>query len=618
MFRPLLVAFLLAATSRTLAQERERFQLVATYRGQGGQFASTIAPGPDPASDRIYASYLYVENTFDVVSVDPSTGDTKVYANPVQGEYGARCMTTGPDGNVYLGTLPNAHLLKLDTRTGTLTDLGRPASTEQYIWDLAFAPDGKLYGGTYPNAKLVRFDPKTGALEDLGRLDPVEEYAHFVAPSSDGFIYAGIGTRRMNIAAYHIATGERREILPAQFQTVGQSNVYRGADGHVYGLAGKQYFRLEGWEATPIDTKAAAPRVYPSRTRDGRVVTLGRDALTVSEPRTGKSSRVPFAYAGRELPIFRVALGPDKRLYASSVLPARLLRLDEENGRFAELGELGGGEVYSFLARRDRLVMAAYGCAAPLMIFDPAKPFQKDPPSQNPVLVDYAGSDLGWRPLALVEGPDGLVYAGAVSGYGKLGGPLCSWNVEAGTVQQYVDVLKEQSVSALTIWKNRVIGGTTIKGGGGTRPTQKEGMIFIWDPVARKVSFSFPPVAGAATIDNLITAPNGLVYGLAGGTMFVLDAEKPGVRLTKPLPFPGGTVYGSLVLGPDGRIWGLAVHPNAGIFAIDPRTSDVQLVARPPKPITGGFAFRNNAIYFLSGPDLYRFALPDGAHRSPR
>jgi hypothetical protein len=606
--RPLAV-LLLVATSTALAQEPGRFQLVATYRGQGGQFASTVAPGPDPASDRIYATYLYLENTFDVISVDPNTGDTKVYSNPVTGEYGARSVVTGPDGNVYLGTLPNAHLLKLETKTGKLVDLGRPSPSEQFIWDVTFGQDGKLYGGTYPNAKLVRYDPKTGALEDLGRMDSVEEYAHFLAPSSDGFIYGGIGTHKMNIAAYHIATGERREILPAKFQEVGQANVYRAADGRVYAVAGKQYFRLDGWNATPIEASAAGPRVYPNRARDGRILMLGRDALTVTEPKTGKTTRVGFAYPGRELPVFRVALGPDNVLYASSVLPARLLRLDEEHGQFTELGELGGGEVYSFLARGDRLLMAAYGCAAPLMIFDPSKPFRKDPPSSNPALVNYAGSDLSWRPLAMLNGPDGLVYAGAVAGYGKLGGPLCSWNVDAGSVQQNMHVLTDQSVSALTLWKSRIIGGTTINGGGGSRPTRKEGMVFLWDPVSRKVVFSFVPVPGAATIDNLITAPNGLVYGLAGSKLFILDAEKPQVRLRKDLPFPGGTVYSSLVFGPDGRIWGLAGHPNAGIFAIDPRTNDVRLVARPPKTITGGFAFKNNAIYFLSGPDLYRFVL---------
>src|SRR6185437_16186737 len=116
---------------------------LATYRGLGALVASAVAPGPSAGSQRLYLSYLYVDQTIDVVAVDPETGATRVFANPAPTESGARCMAVGPDGNIYLGTLPGAHLLKLDPKAGTLIDLGRPASTESYIWDINFAPDGK-------------------------------------------------------------------------------------------------------------------------------------------------------------------------------------------------------------------------------------------------------------------------------------------------------------------------------------------------------------------------------------------------------------------------------------------------------------------------------------------
>src|SRR5207237_124342 len=143
--------FVLAA-SAAAAQQPGSFQLLATYRGLGGLVASTVAPGPNSGSEYLYASYLYMDNTLEVVGVDPETGRATVYPNPVKGEYGARAMVAGPDGNVYLGTLPNAHILKLATKLGKLIDLGRPSTTEKFIWGLAFGPDGKLYVATYPNA----------------------------------------------------------------------------------------------------------------------------------------------------------------------------------------------------------------------------------------------------------------------------------------------------------------------------------------------------------------------------------------------------------------------------------------------------------------------------------
>lgn len=82
------------------------------------------------------------------MAVDPATGEFQVFTNPAPTEYGARCMAAGPDGKIYLGTLPAAHFLVLDPKQGTLKDLGRPNKTEPYIWDMAFGPDGKLYGAT--------------------------------------------------------------------------------------------------------------------------------------------------------------------------------------------------------------------------------------------------------------------------------------------------------------------------------------------------------------------------------------------------------------------------------------------------------------------------------------
>ena len=143
------VLFLFVAAA--YAQPSGTFELVGDYYGIGGQLAAIVGPGPTPGSERFYASYIYDGSTLDILSIDPDTGFTEVLPNPTQGEFGAWGMTVGPDGNVYLGTLPHAHFLKLDRKRGTLLDLGRPSSTEQFIWDVAFGSDNRLYGVTYPN-----------------------------------------------------------------------------------------------------------------------------------------------------------------------------------------------------------------------------------------------------------------------------------------------------------------------------------------------------------------------------------------------------------------------------------------------------------------------------------
>jgi streptogramin lyase len=581
------------------AQSSGTFELLGKYRGMGALVASAVA------GERVYLSYLYIDNTIDVVAVDPRTGEFQVFPNPAPSESGARCMAVGPDGNVYLGTLPGAHFLKVDVKANKLIDLGRPSPTEQYIWDVNFGPDGKLYGATYPQAKLVSYDPKTGKQEDLGRMDPVEQYAHYVVGSDDGFIYTGIGTSKANIAAYQISTGEHREILPEEFQSVGQANVYRGQDGNIYGTAAGHRFRLKNWTATPIGDKEASPAVLRNRLHEGRTVEIQDRMLRLRDSKTGEVTERAFAYQGNDLPLFRIAFGPDGELYGSSVLPIHFVKLDRATRTLPELGGLGGGEVYSFLSHGKQLLMGAYSGLAPLMAFDPSRPFSQESGTRNPALENFKGSDSGWRPEAMINGPGNLVYLGAVAGYGRLGGPLTVWNTETGSVEQYHHLIPDESVVSLTVWKDRIVGGTTVGGGGGSHPTQKEATVFIWNPRTREMECAVRPVTGASAIDDLITAPNGLVYGVAHGTLFVFDPESRTIKDRKPLPFPG-TVYNSVAIGPDGRIWGLT---REGIFSIDTGTNEAVLVAKAPEKVTGGFALRDGWIYFICGASVYRYRI---------
>lgn len=145
-----------------------------------------------------------------------------------------------------------------------------------------------------------------------------------------------------------------------------------------------------------------------------------------------------------------MAFGPDGSLYASRVLPADLVRFNLRAGAFENLGQIGGGEVYSLLTRHGRLLVAGYGTLAPLMVYDPSKPFHEEPlaadrevyprspgvnANENPVLDIFAGEDRGWRPEAETEGPDGQIYIGALLSLIHLfEGELCpgKWKLTGG------------------------------------------------------------------------------------------------------------------------------------------------------------------------------------------
>jgi hypothetical protein len=591
------------------AQSQGKFDLIAEYRGIGGANATGVGPGPTPGSERVYTSYTYTQNTFEVLSVDPETGNTTVFTNPVAGEWAAYGFAVGPDGDIYLGTAPTAHFVKLDPKRGTSIDVGRPAKTEEWIFDLTFGSDERLYGATYPEAKLVRYSPKTGALEDLGRLDPTEQYARYIVSSNDGFLYVGIGSGKANVAVYQIATMQHREILPLDAQTAGITKVYRAQDGKIYASTGARLFLCNHWtatEVTPDDSNkpgSEAPKLH-----DGRMPNLaeknGALRLSLTNPATRGEVEHEVHYRGQKLSLFRIGFGPDNTLFGSSVLPIHFLRLDPANRSVSEIGNLGAGEVYSFLTHRDRFIMGVYAGLTALMSYQPGASFHPAPGVGNPLLFSPKGVATSWRPMAMVEGPDSAVYIGSIAPYGQLESPLLKFSPETGSAQQY-PIIHDQGITSLAVWRNLLIGGSTINGGPGGHPTQTSACIFLWDPATQKKIFEMTPVPGKAMILDLIAAPSGHVYGIADDTLFEFDPKSQTILGRQSVPF-SKVIYDSVGLDHTGNIWGLA---KEGIFTIDTKTSKVRFAAPSPVEITGGFAMRDGKIYFIAGSSVYSYTM---------
>jgi hypothetical protein len=583
------------------------FMRHARFRGIGGCLNTVVGPGPEAGTERVYASHIYTGQALDIVAVDPLTGRCEVFESPIPSECGAWALAVGPDGQVYVGTLPSAHVLRLDWAQRKLVDMGRPSDTEQYIWQLALGTDGKLYGCTYPSAKLVRFDPATGRGEDLGRMDPTELYARSVAADDRGFVYVAIGMSTRHVVAYEIATGEHRDITPEELAGPGSATVNLGDDGKVYAYVGDKHLRLDGWtaEIIPADQHRTMPPLHLS---DGRLVSYGGRTITLRDPESGETTTHPTGYEGKSQSFFRIGLGPDGQLYGSTAMPIHFVRADPDSDAWEELGQPGGGEFYSFLAYGADLIGAAYSGHAPLMIYHPGRPWgPAEKPDGNPWLIHYPGENSGWRPMAIVPGKDDKVYIGAVSGYGLLGGPLCVFDPDTGHVDQYLHLVPDESVVALAVLPDGTIaGGTTVGGGGGSHPTQTEAKLFLFDPGTREKTFETTPVPGRAAIDALAVGRDGLVYGFAGDTMFVFNAKGRQVQETSRHEL-GTVIYNALAPGADGELYGVA---NGGIFTIDTATRRAKVLATYPGGISGGFAIIGRRIYFTSGPEIVSYTLP--------
>jgi len=584
------------------------FKMHGSFTGIGGRLATIVGPGPDGQSEWVYATHTY-DSKFDLVAIEPRTGKTEVFTSPVAGDAGAWALVVGPDKRIYAGGCHVGGLYRLDWATHSLENLGRPSATEQYIWHLRVGSDNKLYGCTYPQAKLVRYDPATGQSEDLGRMHPAELYARECAADDKGFVYVGIGPSARDVVAYEIATGKHQSILPADLAGKGWAGVYRGANGKVYAVAGK-WMLLDGFNPPVIVPEKEVSKPAPPTLADGTIVYYEGATIGLRDPKTGEIASRPTGYKGKAQAIFRLGLGPDGRLYGSTAMPIHFFWADPDGDAWEEIGQPGSGEFYSFLTWKDKLIGAAYGGNAPLMVYDPRQPWKPDAkPEGNPWLIHYEGENGGWRPMALINGPNDLAYIGAVSGYGALGGPLCVLDPATGKVDQFMHLIQDQSVVCLALThEGLIVGGTTVGGGGGSHATQTEAKVFLWDPVKREKLFEIAPVPGQSAIQALGVGKNGLVYGFIGeDTMFIFDPRERKVTATVKHKV-GPVIYNAIGAGPEGKLYGVS---GAGIFTVDEAAGEAQVVATPTCRVTGGFAIRGRQIFFTDGPQIVSYTLPE-------
>lgn len=600
---------LLLLTSRTFAADEGKFESLGIPVRVGGLMGCVVGPN-GRGGDALYFNFNQTSGKLFLVQVDPDTGEAKQF-DPPEGP-GAWAFITGPDGKIYFGTWDGGLVLRFDPQhpEKQIEVAGKPSSTESYIWQYDVGKDGKLYGCTYPQAKLVSFDPKTGAMEDLGRMHPTEMYARSVAVGPTGKVYVGIGTTIGDLVVFDPATKQHRSILPSGLEgakgwtTVGVS---KRSDGNVYAEFGTNVFRLD--DETPVRV-TSAPSAPVRKLRDGReVVAFERGKFSLKNPKTGAVVERKFKYAGNGDAIFVVGNGPNGCIYGSTMMPMEIFRYDPKANASEHLGNIPGGEVYSFLEREGKLYLCYYGGAI-MNRYDPAKSHWKcgSEPDCNPISFGGVG-DGHLRPRAMIYGPDGMMYVGSEPPYGQLGGAMAVWDPRINkTVENYRHIVTNQSVVSLA-WEPKsglIFGGSGNWGGGGTTPVEKEAKFFAFDPKKKQKIFESALVPGARSYPATVAA-NGKVFTTVGDQLLVFNPAT--MTVDKTVKLPGGQTEISLDRHKSGRLIGLA---GRNIYTFDPEKLEIVAQVKAPVAIRCGFALTDDAVYFGSGKELWRYRLPAG------
>ena len=173
-------------------------------------------------------------------------------------------------------------------------------------------------------------------------------------------------------------------------------------------------------------------------------------------------------------------------------------------------------------------------------------------------------------------------------------------------MKTFAEVVARQSLVSLAYAEGTLWGGSTISGGLGIKPAEKEAHLFGWDPVSNKRTFDLVPVPGAIAITCLINGPDGKLWGVADGTLFVFDPLSRQVLSRHqlfPVPANRAHVWRDVFLlrHPSGLVYGTG---QSQLFRIDPKTMQVTILQKSAALLSQDTAGR---LYFRRGTNLWRY-----------
>lgn len=588
-----------------------------------------------------------------IAQVDVRTQDV-LKAAELAGATSVEGMAITDDGTVYATGAPNGHLYALGVEADQAVDLGRAVDTEIFLYGLATDEHGRVYGGSYPNGVLWQYDPQSGGFANFGQIASDSIYSRSLAVV-DGFAYVGLGTVAAHLYRVDVETGAKSEIvLPEAHRAASEiTNVdarlgrlfvrTSSANTIVYDLESERWaddlgrtLGTQGNVSPPgpgatvfyLDGEQHLVR-YQVRTQEAERTdhkiswsSKGFGWVTLDEPQFRGRTLVTGDYIGRfwyynpateaakqtepDLPaqaveVRSIALGPDQRVYATGYQSGGLSRYDPADGSLHQYQRGTVGQAEGMVAHAGKLYLGIYPGAV-ILEFDPEQPFDY---GTNPAILGNLGAEQD-RPFGWTVVGDQLAI-GSIPNYGKRGGAVTLLDPATGSFTVNRNPVADHSVTCLTTAAGLVVGGTSVFPGLGLPPAEGDGKLFIWDPASQRTVWEGVPIPGELAVTDVVTAPNGHVFGVTVGKIFEFDpASRAVIRVVELANYdwdPGASVWasGELAFGPDGLLY---AQVYGTLYRIDPATLSRTTLA------TGRIArlavANDGAIYFTRGTDLYR------------
>lgn len=500
-------------------------------------------------------------------------------------------MKAGPEGILIGGSYNRSEAFEYNTVTGEYTTLGRILEDEFYAYSVAYDPlRDEIYFGIGSNARLVKLDRTTGTRTEITVPEQFRE-ANFIFDmdiagdklfmrfSPGGAIVYDLATGQFENEVYDITSRFVSAPSPVDGKVYFTSRNYLG----YYDPDSKQYTRLDAYtdgnaysfEFMQIDDPAFPGYTLAGITREGRVYKYNLQ--------TGESKYTILDIQGEPTQLQTVARGNDGRIHTSGYLSGGNAIYDPLTGAREEYTNETKG-LGQRLAQTDRILSyedSIYYVTYPNMNVYEFKQYEPwDRTARNPALLfsafDYGEQDRG-RGILLEE--HGLMILGTVPKYGLLGGALVLYDLKTDERQVYHNVIDQQSVTAVTYKDGMVYAGSNIWGGLGVDPIATEAKLFIWDIENREKVFEMTPVPGKKGITTMIVGPDGNIWGSAEGELFIFDPNTREVIHTQTIVNRNytGAVWRDtqFEIGADGNVYGVQANK---FFVIDAATKEMTVI----------------------------------------
>lgn len=550
----------------------------------------------------------------------------KVTLHPIITSKALWGVTNYDKNKVFFGGCITSQIYEYDVNKDKVTELLLPDKNntsglvlgEEYIWCLSSAPDGKIYGGTYPNGKVFSYNPKTRVTIDYGTMIEGEQYARYICSDFPGKIFAGIGSHA-GLIELDLQTKMKRQILPKQFKK--QAFVYHLVRFKNYLVALLspdpiilifdvesrnliKSFDLKEYDPVFYAQKmvVSGNKLYFGMSPHDNLFSIDYNSLKVSTecrdiggPIGLAQDRYLFCLTGlkkfsiydivekkvvktfvkniegnQAVNIFAMNNGPDGKVYGGVFINQHLFSFDPENNTMKDLGLSinRGGQINAMISFKDKLYIGHY-IEATLSVYEPAKSWNPGLSEEsNPRLLGMVGDEQDRIYDMDTEGKDNI-YLATYPGYGKLGGCLTIYNPEKGNMENYRNVINNQSIRSLKVLNDGLIViGSDILGGIGQKSTEVAAKLLIWDPKIKSKADEITPIEKSRIIFHIVQGKDERIYSCVDSTFFIYDYKNKKIDLIKQ---PGWGNITRLLPASDGFIYGIA---KRAIFRYDPRKNE--------------------------------------------